>query len=299
MADKIIQTLKTKARNPGISFALSLIFPGMGQMYNGDLFMGAAFCLLRTMPFLVLPAWIMTRRPATTIIAFFCFIAIVLVMTIAPPLEALICARRNREMPLKAYNSSFSYVLFGLVQSILTAVGVLIILTFFTIEQVKDKNAGPLLKPDEVVLINRYMPGGARRGDLVIMADGTVGRVTAIGGDTVIYDDNVFFVNGRILSLGYLADEVIARFSAEREDILSESNEGRKYPVRFKQSPSIAPEEIPRPIRKGTVLIAADTRLEQGFARVVHVDAIQGRVEGILFSSQFLKIGMDSYAGLK
>jgi hypothetical protein len=299
MADKIIQTLKTKERNPGVSFVLSLIFTGMGQMYNSDLVRGAAFCLLRAMPFLVLPAWILTRRPATTITAFFFFIAVVLAITIAAPLEALMRSRKIREMPVRVYNTNFFYILFGLVQVILTAVGVLIIVSFFSIELVRDEKAGPLLQPDEMVLINRYMPGGPRRGELIMMADGSVGRVVALGGDTVIYNDNVFFVNGGLLSLGYLTDEVIARFSAEREDILSESNEGRKYPVKFKQSPSIAPQEIPRPMRKGIVLIAADTRLEQGFARVVQADAIQGRVEGILFSSKIIKIGMDSYGGLK
>jgi hypothetical protein len=299
MADKIIQTLKMKARNPGISFVLSLIFTGMGQMYNGDLVRGVAFCLLRTIPFLALPAWIITRRPATTMTAFFCFIPIVLAITIASPLEALIRARKSREIPLKVYNSGIYYALFGLVHIILTAIGVLIIVSFFSIERVKDEKAGPLLKPDEIVLINRYMPGGPRRSELVMMAGGAVGRVMAQGGDTVIYDDNVFFVNGTILSLGYLADEVIARFSPEREDILSEKNEGRKYPVRFKQSPSIVPREFPRPIRKGTVLVASDTRLEEGFALVVKADAVRGRVEGILFSSSISKIGMDAYGDIK
>jgi len=299
MADKIIQTLKTKARNPGVSFVLSLIFTGMGQMYNGDLVRGAAFCLLRTMPFLALPAWIITRRPATSLIAFFCFIAIVMVITIASPLEALIHARREREMPLKAYNSNLYYALFALVQIILTAIGVLIIVTCFSIDRVKDKTAGPLLRPDEIVLINCIMPGGPQRGELVMMDGGAVGRVVALGGDTVIYDDNVFFVNGTLLSLGYLADQVIDRFSSEREEILSESNEGRKYPIQFKQSPSITLQAIPRPIRKGTVLVAADTRLEEGFARAVAMDSVRGRVEGILFSSKISKICMDAYGGLR
>lgn len=299
MADKIIKTLKTKARKPGVSFVLSLIFTGLGQVYNGDLARGFAFCLLRTIPFLALPAWIITRRPVTTLTAFLCFMAVVLAITIASPLDALIRARRNREIPLKAYNSYLSYALFGLVQSLLTVFGVLIIVSFFSIERVSDEKAGPLLKPDEFVFINRYMPGGPRRGELVMIDGGAVGRVVALGGDTVIYSDNVFFVNGTLLSLGYLADEDIARFTSEREDILSERNDGRKYPVRFKQSPSIAPQEIPRPIRKGTVLVAADTRLEQGFARVVPLDVIQGRVEGVLFSSNISKIGMDAYGGLR
>jgi len=298
MTDKIIQTLKTRARNPRISFVLSLLFTGLGQMYNGDLARGVAFCLLRTMPFLALPAWVITRRPATSITAFICFIAIVLAITIASPLEALVRARRKRELPLRVYNSNLYYAFFALAQIMLTAVVVLMLASFFSIERVKDETAGPLLKPEDIILINHYMPRGPRRGDLVMTAGGAVGRVVALGGDSVRYNNNVFFVNGTVLSLGYLADGVIARFSSEREDVVSETNEGRKYPVRFKQSPDIT-LQVDGPIRKGAVLVAPDTRLDKDFAKVAPADSIRGRVEGILFSTRIFKIGMDAYGGLR
>jgi hypothetical protein len=298
MADKIIQTQKTKARNPRVSFVLSLIFTGMGQMYNGDLVRGAAFCLLRTIPLLALPAWVITRKPAASITVFICFMLIVLAITIASPLEALMSARRNPELPLRVYNSNLYYSFFALAQIILTVVAVLILASFFSIERVKDGTAGPLLKQDDIILIDCYMPRGPRRGELVMMAGGAVGRVVALGGDTVRYNNNVFFVNGTPLSMGYLADKIIARFSPDREDVISESNDGRRYPVRFKQSPDIT-LHVDGPIRKGTVLVATDTRLEKDFARVAPAESIRGRVEGILFSTRILKIGMDAYAGLR
>ena len=299
MADKIIQTLKTKARNPRVSFALSLICAGLGQMYNGDLARGAAFCLLRTVPLLALPAWVMTRWPATSVTAFIYLMLIVLAITIASPMEALISALRKRGMPVRVYNSNCYYAFFALVQVIITAIAVLLLASFFTIERVKDERAGPLLQAEDIILVNRYMPQGCRRGELIALAGGAVGRVVALGGDAVKYDNNIFYVNGMALPLGYLADGVIVRFSSDRDDVVSEANDGRKYPVRFKQSPDITLQAVGALIRKGMVLVAVDTRLKKDFARIAPVDSIRGRVEGILFSTTISKIGMDAYGGLR
>jgi signal peptidase I len=299
MADKIIQTQKTKARNPRVSFVLSLICTGLGQMYNGDLARGAAFCLLRTVPLLALPAWVITRRPATSITTFIYIMLVVLIITIASPLEALIRVRRKRELPVRFYNLNLYYAFFVLVQVVLTSIAVLMLVSFFNIERVKDESAGPLLQAEDIILVNRYMPQGCRRGELVTLAGGVVGRVVAMGGDAVKYDNNMFYVNGMVIPLGYLADGVVMRFSSDRDDVVSEANDGRKYPVRFKQSRDITLQNVGAPVRKGMVLVADDTRLKKDFARIAPVDSIRGRVEGILFSTTLSKIGMDAYGGLR
>ena len=56
--------MKTGARKPGRSLLLSLLFTGLGQMYNGELAKGAAFCLMRAVALAALPVSVMERPAA-------------------------------------------------------------------------------------------------------------------------------------------------------------------------------------------------------------------------------------------
>jgi hypothetical protein len=299
MADTIIQTRKTKARKPGVSFALSLFFPGLGQMYNGDLAGGAAFGLLRVIALMAPPAWAVTRRPFSSIDVFIAFMLIILALTIASPLEALIRARRNAELPVRAYNSTGPYVAFTIAGTIINVIAVMILASFFSIRTSDGDRAGPLLDAGDVLLIQQYAPEGYRRGELALLEDGSPARIIAREGDSVKYEKNIFYINGRSLPLGYLADGIIARFAADREDVVSESGDAGPYPVRFRQSPSITLQSIGGMVQKGAVLAAADTRLEKDFARVVPAASLRGRVEGILFSLNVRKIGMNASGDLR
>lgn len=299
MADKIIQTHRREARRPGAAFALSLFFTGLGQMYNGDLLKGAALLLMRTAALLAVPAAMITRDPVSGITAFISLAAASLAITIASPVEALARAKLNRELPVRAYNSARAYAGYIVIQLFINVTLSLIMASFFTAGQVTDRRGEPLLERGDIVLIYRYAPHGYRRGDLVFLDDGATGRVIALPGDTVRYANNIFYINGRSLPLGYLPDETISRFSAIREDVLSEANEGRKYPVRFRQSAVVALQGITPLIARGSVLVSADSRLVKDFARVIPADAIYGRVEGVLFSSYPRKMGMDAFGNLR
>ncbi len=299
MADKIIQTQKREARRPGVAFALSLFFTGLGQMYNGDLPKGAVFLLLRTAALLAVPASMVTRNPVSGITAFICLMAAALAITITSPVEALVQVKLNRELPVRAYNSIRAYAGYVIIQSLITSVLFLMVAAFFTAGDVTDRCGEPLLEKGDIVLIYRYAPNGFQRGDLLFLRDGTLGRVVALSGDAVRYEKNIFFVNGRALTLGYLPDDTIKRFSETTADVLSETNEGRKYPVRFNQSPAVTLRVIGPWVAKGNILVAADSRLVKDFARAIPANEIYGRVEGVLFSTYLRKIGMDAFGNLK
>ncbi len=299
MTDKIIQTRKREAKSPGVAFLLSLFFTGLGQMYNGDLPRGAVIFLLRTMAFLALPAAMVTREPVSGITVFISLMAAALLITVASPVEAMMVARRGRELPVRGYNSIRAYAGYAIIQSVINTMLVIMLAAFFSAGQVADRCGEPLLEKGDIVLIYRYAPQGYRRGDLVFHKDGTLGRIVALGGDSVRYENNIFYVNGLPLPLGYITDDTIAHFSETRGDVLSEMNDGRKYPVRFKQSPGVTLRAIAPMVNRGSVLVSTDSRLIKDFARTIPVDAIYGRVEGILFSSYLRKIGMDAFGNLK
>ncbi|HNW28133.1 MAG TPA: S26 family signal peptidase [Spirochaetota bacterium] len=299
MADKIIQTQKREARSPGAAFVLSLFFTGLGQMYNGDLAKGAVFLLLRTAALLAAPAAMVTRDPLSGIIPVICLGAAALATAIASPVEAMARAKTHRELPVRGYNSIAAHGGFAFFATILTAVVALTLAVFFNTGKVTDSRGEPLLERGDIVLIYRYAPNGYRRGDLVFLRDGSIGRVMALPGDMVRYDKNIFYVNGRILPLGYLADDAIGRFSKNRSDVLSETNDLRKYPVRFRQSPEVTLRIMPLLVARGNLLIAADSRLKKDFARTVMTDDVYGRIEGILYSPYLRRIGKNACGNLK
>ncbi|OHD63708.1 MAG: hypothetical protein A2176_05645 [Spirochaetes bacterium RBG_13_51_14] len=299
MADKIIQTFKTRARRPGVSFTLSLFFTGLGQMYNGNLVLGAAFCLMRAVVMLAVPASLLGRRPSSGICGVLSLMFVVLLVTAAAPAESLVRARRMRELPFRIYNSALWYSLFALANAALTAVAILIMASFFSIVRVEDNRSGPLLEQGDYLLVERSVQRELQRGELAVLDDGTIARVIAIAGDTVRYNDNIFYVKGRNLPLGYLADDVIGRFTADRGDVIAEESDGRKYPVRFKQSPDITLPGLETPVRHGHALVARDSRIVKDFASVIRAGSILGRVEGILFSPNVCKIGMDASGDLE
>ncbi|MBN2158988.1 MAG: hypothetical protein JW807_06300 [Spirochaetes bacterium] len=299
MADKIIQTLKTASRRPGVSFVLSLFFTGLGQMYNGDLAKGAVFALFRIVVFLALPASVAARGASSSIDIFLAMAAASLAVAAAAPVDALARARRGRELPVRAYNAAPYYVIFAVAQKLSALFAAAVLAGFYSILGVHDNAAGPLLERGDIVLVRKYLPDGPVRGELVEIGGGNAARVIARAGETVWYAKNIFYVNGRFLPMGYLADDIINRFTKDREHVLSETGGTRVYPIRFKQSPDIIPGAIPSPVPKGSIIVASDTRLDKDFVRVVPAASVRGRVEGILFSRNIRKIGMDSFGDLR
>ncbi|MBN2080368.1 MAG: hypothetical protein JW838_15460, partial [Spirochaetes bacterium] len=297
MAGTIIQTPKTRARNPLAAFTLSLCATGLGQMYNGSLGAGIAFCLLRSLAILSFPLYVVSHRPASSLLAFIMLMGALLLVTVASPVEALMRARRGSELPVRPYSSIPWYGIFAVMCVILTAASVLIASSFFYIERVGGGRTGPVLEEGERILVMTYLPEGLRRGEMASLAGGQA-RVMAIQGDRVRYEKNIFYVNGNALVMGYLPDRVIARFSGEREDIISEVNDAGSYPICFKQSADITAGRVPPVVPAGHLLTVLDDRREKDFARVVSTGEVRGRVEGVLFSGRFRKIGMNARGNL-
>ena len=295
----MIKTQKINTRYPGIAFLLSLLCTGLGQVYNGDMVKGIGFGLLRCMPLFLIPLAVLREMSVSYINIFTVMIFICLAFTILAPCEALWRARKSREMPQKAYNSIPWYGAFSLVNAAITALSIVLLISFFSIERVTDKTAGPVIGPGDYVLVKRYPTGGYARGDLVLYEKGAVGRIIALEGDGVRYTGNIFYVNGRALILGYLADRLIQRFATDWEDIISESIDHKRYPIVFKTSAAIYLQQLDPVVKKKHILVASDRRIEKNFTASVPLERVRGRIEGILFSSNIRKIMMDSWGGLR
>ncbi len=301
-AEKIKTMIKTqtiKARYPSSAFLLSLACTGLGQTYNGEMAKGIAFGLLRSLPLLLVPLAVLEPKPFSCICTFTTMIIASTIIALLSAGEALFRARWKREIPLKPFNSPAWYALFAFVNTALTAISVALLITLFSIEKVRDKNPGPVVGPGDCVLVVRDPFARYVRGDLVLLDNASMGRIIAIEGDRIGYSDNIFYVNDKALILGYVPDHVIRRLSSSWDDIISESGGGKRYPIRFKKSAAIVLDNIGGEVKKGHVLIASDTRVEKNFAQTVSANRVQGRIEGVLYSSNLSKIMMDSQGDLR
>ena len=299
MAKIIIHSDNSYPRKPAAAFLFSLLVPGLGQVYNGDLMRGIAVALIRTLPLFLLAAVSIDSTGSSCIRAFFLMLAAFFILAIASALEACIVACIRTELPKRFFNRAQWYVLFAAVSIGFTSLALIMVCVNLAFGRVRTERAGPLLRQGDIVLVRRFLPAGIRRGELAWFDEGKAARVIAREEDLVSYVGNVWLVNRSPLSLGYLKNEAVARYGAVVEEVLSESTEGRRYPICFKYSPLLAPKGIVSPIPKGSLLVADDTRTIPGFSRLVPADSLKGRVEGIVYSSRLRMIGIDGYGGLQ
>lgn len=295
----IIQTKKTEARKSWLAFLLSLVFPGLGQMYNGDLPKGAAFLLLRTMPLLIGPVAVLRWNPVSCVkILMACALAWMIIPLFAA-LESLLAARRGVLLPVRVYNAVRYYLAYGAVCGLLSFLCALPSVFFFRVDPVEGAGKAPLMEEGDWMVTRVYNGPGYARADLVVLGNGFTGRIMALEGDAVRHADNIFFINDRGLPLGYIRDDMIRSFSRDAYDVVSESNEGRKYPVRFRAADHLSLPGLKTPVPRGHALLAADTRAGDDFCAMIPLESISARVEGILFSRNLRKIGMNACADLK
>jgi len=99
--------MKKKKRIPVIAAALSLVAPGLGQLYNGQILKGIIFflaiLLIPTILFLAGLQGQFLGLAAIFIIAFCLWVFIIA--------EASVAAKRKKEVVLKAYNKWYLYLL--------------------------------------------------------------------------------------------------------------------------------------------------------------------------------------------
>ena len=241
MAKIIIHTDNSYPRKPAAAFLFSLLVPGLGQMYNGDLIRGIAVALIRSLPLFLLAAVSIESTDRSCIRAFFLMSVAFLILTLASALEACIVACIRTELPKRFFNRARWYLLFAAVSIGFTSLALFMVCANLAFGRVRTERAGPLLAQGDIVLVRRFLPTGLRRGELAWFDEGRAARVIAREGDLVSYAGNVWLVNRSPLPLGYLKNEAVTRYGAVAEEVLSESAEERRYPILFKYPPSLAP----------------------------------------------------------
>ena len=205
--------MKKKKRIPVIAAVLSLVAPGLGQLYNGQILKGIifllAFLLIPTILFLVgLPSQFLGL--AAIFIIVFC----IWVFIIA---EAFVAAKRKKEVVLRAYNKWYLYLLI-----ILLVNGTYFIprdstanftskVLGFRVYKIPAGSMEPtLLVGDYLVTNSKYFKKAEpQRGDLAILQNPKdpskdfIKRVIALEGEKIEVKNKQVYINDEVLPESY------------------------------------------------------------------------------------------------
>ena len=209
--DKQPATTATKPRNRLIALLLSLLFPGLGQVYNGQPIKAAVlFGLLLLLPFLGgLFRW------TTFFYGFISLIAIESSIRIYIIIDALKNAKRQNEYVLKPYNTWYYYTLI--------AIGMFAVLSVYDFGKVSGiqtfiipttSNSPTFHRGDMLVAdLKAYSSSEPDYGDIVVYSrpDGQAFtfRVVGLPNDTIELIDNIVSVNGKLSNVRFIKETTI------------------------------------------------------------------------------------------
>jgi signal peptidase I len=194
--------MSNKPRKWWIAGLLSLLEPGLGQLYNGQARKGL---LILALPFLIIPGMIWCLN-AKNMVFFLCtFVLLVLAYYIAVVSDAILIARYlSNEYHLKPYNNIVIYIMIVvIVFATSTTLSALVKNNYIKAYKIPAASMEPTLLVGDHILIDRrlstHLPN---RGDLIVfefpmdLEKDFIKRIVAVGGDSVEIRDKDLFVNG-------------------------------------------------------------------------------------------------------
>lgn len=274
--------MESKKRRPAIAALLSIITPGLGQVYNGQLKKGIIFYfVVFLLPFLMALTGLQYHFYGMLGllvfgIAFYLFIA----------REALFTAIKMKEIILKSYNRWYYYLLF-----VILAIGINTITEdFIKIESLGIKAykipsgtmMPTLLIGDHIIVhLKYYKKNIPKKGDIIVFkypenpSRDFIKRIIATEDDIIGSKDKMIYVNGNVLNEPYVqhVDKQIRTNSIDPRD-------------------NFGPLTVP----KGKVFVMGDNRDQSYDSRYfgfVGIEAIKGKALYIYWSKNRNRIGME------
>ena len=241
------QTTNTKnERHIWIAVLLSLIMPGLGQIYCGKLARGLVFTFLNFLP---LPATIGLFATSTSSLLIPAVIAMIMLaglIQLIAIIDSAFLAHNAKEYALKDYNKPVVYVL--LLALITTgSVGSAFYLREQLLEAFRVPVASnyPTILPGDRFLANKiaYKNNDPKKGDLIVFINpqdrqqNYIKRIVAVAGETVEIKNSELYVNDQKLQRQKLPQSTLDNIRIQiREtpldgDVYEETNGSAKYKI--------------------------------------------------------------------
>jgi signal peptidase I len=248
---------KTGTRKPFTAVALSLIMPGLGQMYCGRFAKGLVLSFLS---WIFIPAFfvslLINNSPARLIIMITVIFASLVVWLVAI-IDSWYTARHTADSYLlKDYNKWYIYLLLIL----MGAGGVPAIASYVRADYVETfiiSNASnyPTLVPNDRFLTNKraYSKSDPQRGDLIVFLNPenrhirNIKRVVALAGDTVEVRDGQLYINDQKLQRRKLDQSELngIRINVEGKPLEGEVFEEINGTAKYNILPTKLPQDNP------------------------------------------------------
>lgn len=264
--------MENKLRKWWLAGLLSLVEPGLGQVYNGQFRKGVLLFLL---PLVLLPCYVLclNSRHLFAYLAAYLLLALFYYLFVVG--DAIVQARRQGgAYRLKNYNRLSVYVAVVVVATLVsTGMNLALKYNFVQAFRIPAASMEPTLLVGDRILVDRSVYAREpKRGAVIVFAypedprKDFVKRVVAVGGDTVAVRDKQLYVNGRPLLEPYI-----------------EHRESELFPATVNPRDNFGPVTIPT----GACFVLGDNRdrsYDSRFWGVVGKERIKGTVKNIYWS---------------
>jgi len=280
-------------RKPVNAVLLSLVLPGFGQFYNGELNKAIWFFLAFAILLVPGPALIALYLPSFLMMPTL-LVGLILVLSVwlYGMADAGRVARRKQAYVLQGWQLSGVYVLIFLLCNVLALpmltgeVRAHQVASFF----IPSASMQPGLLPGDILFADmRYnCPGCAaalKRGDVAIFVDPNdrteyfIKRVIGLPGDRIKISGETVWVNGAALTVG-------AETGPADERLVTEESDGRMWRVQWNASPALP--DIVLTVPPGQAFMLGDNRDASADSRnfgTVPLQDIVGKARQIWFSA--------------
>jgi signal peptidase I len=264
--------MNNKPRKPLVAGILSLIQPGLGHVYNGEI---RKALLIYFLPILLIPVMILClNADSVRIFVVSCavlgsaYYALVFI-------DSVKTARKvSNTYTLKRYNKLFAYIgIWALVAIVSQSIALVVKTSIIQAFRFPTASMEPtLLAGDHILVDRRESAKNPSRGELIVFqypqdpAKDFLKRVVAVGGDKVEIKDKVLYVNGNEVKEPYVSHQ-------EADMIPASQNPRDNY----------GPQVIP----KDSYFVLGDNRdksYDSRFWGAVAKDKIKGTVKNLYWS---------------
>jgi signal peptidase I len=216
------ETISIKPRDGLIAFLLSLLFPGLGQVYNGQPKKAILFFSL----LLIFPLVFGITRGTTFFYGLLSLVLIEIALRIYIIIDSVKNAKRQKEYIIKSYNTWYYYLL--------VAIGMFIILKVYDIStvlgtqtfKIPTNSNNPTIQVGDLLVadMRAYNNNEPDYGDIVAFSkpDGLIYNYRVVGrpNDKLELIDNIVTINGRPSTATFIKevieDEIpVAEFEEE------------------------------------------------------------------------------------
>ena len=228
-------------RRPWVAVFLSLVMPGLGQIYCGDIKSGIAIMLVIA---IFSSGWVIgMMHESTPPLAFLSMMwGIILLATLFAAIDSYRRARRTRyDYKLKDYNHWGIYLaLIWIAGAGTLGYTAFVKAKLFEAFYVPAGSMAPTIMPGDRLTASKiaYRKARPKRGDIVLFknpADRTtnyIKRIVALGGDTLEVRNGELLINGRALKREWVENKTLTIGKEQVQgDIFVETNADARYRI--------------------------------------------------------------------